>query len=81
MSDENGTRWLSRCNTNLIYLSAKYCRCFLSKEQAQGIETSKTATPPSESQPSKHLVEDLDTKTEVILATAVAVLVIFLVTW
>ena len=56
-------------------------RCFLSKERAD--ETSKTETSQVESShhPHRHLVEDLDTKTEVILAVAVAVLVVFIVTW
>ena len=56
------------------------CSCF-SKDNAD--ESPQTVAPPPNSitEPHKHPVEDLDTKTEVILATAVAVLVVFIVTW
>ena len=56
-------------------------RCFLSKKKD---ETPKAEPPPLSDynhHPQKHFIEDLDTKTEVILAAAVAVLVVFIVTW
>ena len=56
-------------------------RCFLSKKKD---ETPKAEPPPLNDynhHPQKHFIEDLDTKTEVILAAAVAVLVVFIVTW
>ena len=58
-----------------------FCRCFLSKNNAEESTQTLASPPDSIPQPHKHPVEDLDTKTEVILATAVAVLVVFIVTW